>query len=172
MQKQEIQVWSLGQKDPLQEEMATHSSILAWETPWTEEPGGLQFMGLQAVRHGSTLEGDVPIFRDSVGPWSDTFAILIESGKDITDLFLHTKKRPREDMEKKQPSSHQGESSSETNLPAPRSHTSASRTVRKYLSVFEVTQPVVFCYNSPTCNTMEGTFESVILSFALFIIQV
>ena len=38
-------VQSLGQKDPLEEEMATHSSILAWEIPWTEEPGGLQFMG-------------------------------------------------------------------------------------------------------------------------------
>ena len=38
--KQETQVQSLGQKDPLEEEMATHSSILAWEIPWTEEPGG------------------------------------------------------------------------------------------------------------------------------------
>ena len=40
-------VWSLGQKDPLEEGMATHSSILAWRTPWTEEPGGLQSMGSQ-----------------------------------------------------------------------------------------------------------------------------
>ena len=48
---QETQARSLGQEDPLQKEMATHSSILAWETPWTEEPGGLQFMGLQKVRH-------------------------------------------------------------------------------------------------------------------------
>ena len=38
---QEIQVQSLGQEDTLQEEMATHSSILAWEIPWAEEPGGL-----------------------------------------------------------------------------------------------------------------------------------
>ena len=38
---QEMWVWSLGQEDPLEEEMATHSSILAWKTPWTEEPGGL-----------------------------------------------------------------------------------------------------------------------------------
>ena len=38
---QETQVLSLGQEDPLEEEMATHSSILAWEIPWTEEPGGL-----------------------------------------------------------------------------------------------------------------------------------
>ena len=43
----EIRVQSLSQKDPLEKEMATHSSILAWEIPWTEEPGGLQSMGLQ-----------------------------------------------------------------------------------------------------------------------------
>ena len=42
----ETQVWSLGQEDPLEKEMATHSSILAWEIPWTEEPGGLQSMGV------------------------------------------------------------------------------------------------------------------------------
>ena len=42
---------SLSQEDPLEEEMATQSSILAWETPWTEEPGGLQSIGLQRVRH-------------------------------------------------------------------------------------------------------------------------
>ena len=40
-----------GQEDPLEEGMATHSSILAWRIPWTEEPGGLQFMGSQRVRH-------------------------------------------------------------------------------------------------------------------------
>ena len=44
---QETQVWFLGWKDPLKEEMATHSSILAWKIPWTEEPGGLQSMGHQ-----------------------------------------------------------------------------------------------------------------------------
>ena len=48
---QETQVQSLGQKDPLEEEMATHSSILAWGIPWTEEPGGLQSVGSQRVRH-------------------------------------------------------------------------------------------------------------------------
>ena len=40
-----------GWEDPLEEGMATHRSILAWRNPWTEEPGGLQFMGLQRVRH-------------------------------------------------------------------------------------------------------------------------
>ena len=45
--KQEMQVQSLGQEDPIEKEMATCSSILAWKIPWTEETGGLQFMGLQ-----------------------------------------------------------------------------------------------------------------------------
>ena len=48
---QEIQVQSLGREDPLEKEMATHSSILAWRIPWTEEPGRLQSMGLQRVGH-------------------------------------------------------------------------------------------------------------------------
>ena len=47
--KQETLVRSLGQEDPLEKEMATHSSILTWEIPLTEEPGGLQSMGLQRV---------------------------------------------------------------------------------------------------------------------------
>ena len=48
---QETEVRSLGQEDPLEKEMATHSSILAWRIPWTEEPGGLQSTWLQRVRH-------------------------------------------------------------------------------------------------------------------------
>ena len=48
---QETRVQSLGQEDLLEKEMATHSSILAWKIPWTEEPGRLQSMGLQRVRH-------------------------------------------------------------------------------------------------------------------------
>ena len=48
---QETWVRSLGQGDLLEQEMATHSSILAWKIPWTEEPGGLQSMGLQRVGH-------------------------------------------------------------------------------------------------------------------------
>ena len=51
MSVQEMQVRSLSQEDPLAKEMATHSSILAWEIPWTEEPGRLQSMGLQRVGH-------------------------------------------------------------------------------------------------------------------------
>jgi len=47
----ETWVQSLGRKDPLEKEMATHSSILAWKTPWMEEPGRLQSMGSQRVGH-------------------------------------------------------------------------------------------------------------------------
>ena len=47
---QEICIWSLGGEDPLEKEMTTHSSILAWEIPWTKEPGGLQSIGLQKSR--------------------------------------------------------------------------------------------------------------------------
>ena len=47
----EIWIQSLGQEDPLEKEMATHSSTLAWKIPWMEEPGGLQSMGLQRVGH-------------------------------------------------------------------------------------------------------------------------
>ena len=48
---QETWVQSLGLEDPLEKEMATHSSTLAWKTPWTEQPGKLQSMGSQRVRH-------------------------------------------------------------------------------------------------------------------------
>ena len=47
----EMQVWSLCWEDPLKKEVATHSSILVWEIPWSEESGGLQTMGLQRVKH-------------------------------------------------------------------------------------------------------------------------
>ena len=50
-ERQETWVQSLGQEDPLEKEAATHSSILAWEIPWMEEPGGLQSMGSQRVGH-------------------------------------------------------------------------------------------------------------------------
>ena len=49
MQKTRVQ--SLGQEDALEKEMTTHSSILAWEIPWTEKPGGLQSMGSQGIGH-------------------------------------------------------------------------------------------------------------------------
>ena len=52
----ETRVWSLGWEHPLEKRTATHSSILAWSVPWTEEPGGLQSVGLQRVRHNSVTE--------------------------------------------------------------------------------------------------------------------
>ena len=69
---QETQVQSLGLEDALEKEIVTHSSILAWEIPWTEEPGGLQTMGLQRVRHGLVTKqqqnfGDVVFPDSSVG---------------------------------------------------------------------------------------------------------
>ena len=48
---QEMRVQSLGQEDPLEKEMATHSSIIAWKIPWTEKPGRLQSMGSRRIRH-------------------------------------------------------------------------------------------------------------------------
>ena len=51
----ETQVQSLGQEDPLEKEMATHTSILAWRIPWTEEPGGLQSMGSRRVGHNCSV---------------------------------------------------------------------------------------------------------------------
>ena len=52
-----LETWvrSQGREDPLEKEMATHSSILAWRIPWTEEPGGLQFTGSQRVRQTERL---------------------------------------------------------------------------------------------------------------------
>ena len=75
---QEIQVQSVGQEDPLEKEMAIHSIILAWEIPWTEEPGGLYFMGLQRVRHNLTTTSP-PFYQAGVtitmiqwlGPWQN-----------------------------------------------------------------------------------------------------
>ena len=48
---QELQVWSLGWEDPLEDGMETHASILVWRIPWAEEAGGLQPMGLQRVQY-------------------------------------------------------------------------------------------------------------------------
>ena len=60
---EEMQVRSLGQEDPLKEGMATHSSILAWRIPWTEEPGGLQSMGSHRVRHDWRLNTNTHILQ-------------------------------------------------------------------------------------------------------------
>ena len=60
---QETWIRSLGQEDPLEEEMPTHSNILAWEIPWTEEPGGLQSMVLQRVRRDLAAKQNVNKYR-------------------------------------------------------------------------------------------------------------
>ena len=52
---QKTRARSLGQEDPLEEEMATHSSVLAWRIPWTDEPGGLQSMGPQRLGHDGNV---------------------------------------------------------------------------------------------------------------------
>ena len=64
---QEAQVQSLGREDPLEKEMATHSSILAWRIPWTEEPGGLESMGLQSQTRLSTTVDQSRSVGDPVG---------------------------------------------------------------------------------------------------------
>ena len=60
---QETRVQSLGWEDPLEKEMAAHPSILAWEVPWTEEPGRLQSKGSQRVRHDLQTENNNRKFR-------------------------------------------------------------------------------------------------------------
>ena len=85
--RQETQVWSLGWKDPGEEGMATHSSIIAWRIPWTEEPGGLQSTGLQGVGHdwatniftrlplqSLSQRSEAPVLESHSG--SDTFSFL------------------------------------------------------------------------------------------------
>ena len=57
---QEVWVQPPNWEDPLEKEMATHSSVLAWETPWTEEPGGLQSTGSHTVRHDHATKVSPP----------------------------------------------------------------------------------------------------------------
>ena len=59
---QETQVQFLGREDPREKEMATHSNILAWRIPWTEEPGGLQSMGLQRIGHDRATNININLF--------------------------------------------------------------------------------------------------------------
>ena len=68
----ETQVWSLGQEDPLEKEMATHSSILAWKVPWMEEPGRLQSLGLQRVGRDWATSLSLSVTKSclTVTPWT------------------------------------------------------------------------------------------------------
>ena len=72
---QQMLVRSLGQDDPLEEEMATHSSIPAWKTPWTEEPGRLQSMGLQRVRYDLVTKQQNPVLSIFGDP--EKFSVII-----------------------------------------------------------------------------------------------
>ena len=72
----ETWVWSLGWEDPLEKEMATHSSILAWRIPWTEEPGGLQSMGLLGVGHDWATSLSLFIFMHWRRKWQPTPVFL------------------------------------------------------------------------------------------------
>ena len=75
---QEMWARSLGWEDPLEKKMATHSSILAWKIPWTEEPGGLQSMGPRRVCHDEAhTRGYIPIPQHHQIPWKP--AILVSS---------------------------------------------------------------------------------------------
>ena len=71
MKTQESQVWSLGWEDPLEQETATPASFLAWKIPWTEDPGGLQSVGSQGVRHDWADKrecGHFPILNQTATP--------------------------------------------------------------------------------------------------------
>ena len=93
---QETWVRSLGREDPLEEEMETHSSIVALKIPWTEEPGGLQSMGSQRIRHNWATETTTPLegcgktqrkkkrnFSLSPQPTLSTGSILISSSQSV-----------------------------------------------------------------------------------------
>ena len=92
---QETWVRSLGREDPLEKEMATHSSILAWRIPWTEEPGGLQSMGSQRVGHNWVTNTFTNTLRKEKEPWSpkDVIYISFKAIFEFLELFnIWTKK--------------------------------------------------------------------------------
>ena len=73
---QETWVRSLGREDPLEEEMATYTSIIAWRIPWREEPGRLQSMGLQRVGHGGATSLSLFTFMHWRRKWQPTPVFL------------------------------------------------------------------------------------------------
>ena len=85
---QATRVRSLGGKDPLEKGMATHSSILAWRIPWTEEPGGLQSMGSQRVGHDWGTNTSTSTSMGLVGPIPEVCQRLKERGSKKGHLFL------------------------------------------------------------------------------------
>ena len=73
-----MQAQPLGWEDPLEEGMATHSSILSWRIPWTEEPGGLQFMGSQRTGHSWASEYTIT-YCNTEQEEGDTFTNVIKA---------------------------------------------------------------------------------------------
>ena len=100
-ERQEAQVQPLGQEDPLEKSMATHSSILAWRIPWTEEPGGLQSMGSQswtqlsawahACTHTTHTYIHTHIILKGIAFWRKFPTISSCLGKETTSLFSNWK---------------------------------------------------------------------------------
>ena len=85
-ERQEIQLQSLGLEEPLEKEMATCSSVVAWKIAWTEEPGGLQSKGSQRVRHDECAHTHTHTFQDSL---TDT-AKEVEWSKAYRPFFFDT----------------------------------------------------------------------------------
>ena len=86
---QETWVWSLGQEDPLEKEMATHSTILAWGIPWTEEPGRVQFVGLARVGCNLATKPPPPLLRwlYDISPYSIEVVNYMSSFSNVCFLF-------------------------------------------------------------------------------------
>ena len=82
---QETQVRSLGQEDSVEKEVTAHSSILAWEMPWTEEPGGLQSRGSERIRHGRAIK--------HTDHHLSLFRALAADSLTVKSLFLHSRRR-------------------------------------------------------------------------------
>ena len=80
---QEIQVWSLGQEDPLLKGMANHSSILAWRIPWTKEPGGLQSMESQRVGY------DWATNTHTQSLWKVLELTILQSSKNLKEEYYY-----------------------------------------------------------------------------------
>ena len=76
---QEMQVWFLGQEDSLEQEMATHSSILAWKIPWIDESGGLQSMVSQRVEHDLATEQQQPLILVLFSPSPMTSLMMLNT---------------------------------------------------------------------------------------------
>ena len=81
---QETQVQSLGRENPLEKETATHSSILAWRIPWTEEPGGLHSMGLQRVDMTEQLSMHACTVRTTLYPYIKIYILRTHTFMSIT----------------------------------------------------------------------------------------